>query len=190
MVNKYYYKLQDISTEDTHVVQKIQVGSKSLTLTFQWATASEEQCNMILKYLADMAKTDPIQMSNGNYVRDYDWLNYYVGLSDVDLNDWLDSVHDIPVAIVGKDRDVQIRYLQYRIGEALSITSIIRQYIEVMRWQVTVTGTDVSPTACLVELGGWNRHQDNAYSFRFLSGREYIGRNDLNELYIEFEVYE
>lgn len=186
---KYYYKLENISKEETAVSKAIRVGNRTITFNFQWAIASEEQCNMVMKHLVKRADTDPLSVQ-GNMDRTYNWLGYYVSLADKDLNEWLDTNPSIPFSIKSLPRNRQIQILQYRIQEALSIAAIVDQYVEVMRWQVSVVSADTDPTSCFVELGGWNRNQDNHYAFRFLSGRQYIGREDLNELYIEFEVYD
>lgn len=186
---KYYYKLSDVSIEETRVSKAIRVGNRTITFNFQWAISSEEQCNMVLKYLIKKANADPL-LVHGNVDRDYNWLTYYVNLIDVDLNDWLDTNPAIPFSIKEYTRERQIQVLNIRIQEAKELAAIVNQYTEVLRWQTTVTTPDTDSTSCFVELGGWNRNQDNHFAFRFLSGRQYIGRNDLNELYIEFEVYD
>ena len=56
--------------------QMIQVGSYVLTFNFQWAIVSAEQYTMILRYLNNKASNDPLVMA-GNYVRNYDWFEYY-----------------------------------------------------------------------------------------------------------------
>lgn len=187
---KYYYKFNDIPSGETSVTKSISVGSRTITFDFQWAIASEEQCNMVLRYLVKRAESDPLVVGK-NIDRTYNWLEYYVRLSEEDLNAYLDNPGArIPFAIKGLPRNRQIQILSYRIQEALSILSIVDQYVEVMRWQVTVSTADTDPTACFVELGGWNRNQDNHFAFRFLSGLPYIGKDNLNELYVEFEVYD
>lgn len=186
--NTYYYKISDIDEGTTSVTQNIQVGTKTIKFVFQWAIASEEQFNLILKYLTNKAANDPL-FEDGSYTRGYDWYNYYITLVDTDLDAWLDTDPILPVSLLNKSRVQQKYLLNIYITEAKSLQPAILLYAEVLKWGFTSTLEDEA-TVGYVQTGGWYRNQDNTYAFRFMSGQEQIGKNDLANVYIVFEVYD
>lgn len=186
----YYYKI-DNANNDTSLEQLIQVGSRALRFKFQWAIASEEQFDMVVKYLKDKADTDPILRSSGDYDRSYDWYTYYYSLVGVDLDAWLATDPELPNSIktastVARQKEL----LNLNISEAQTLRPIILLYTEVMRWQFSVSTSDTDTIAGVVESGGWYRNQDTKYSFMFYTNRDVITKDSLSEVYIVFEVYD
>ena len=190
-MTKYYYNILGIDTSLTNVKQVITVGSHTLTFVFQWAIVSEEQGNMVMRYLQNRAQADPVQLKDGNYNRDYDWFDYYLNIYNMGIDAWLASDPDMPVSLITAGSPAQLRSrLNTYITEMLTLRPAILLYTETMRWQFQVEGAGLSTTTGIVEPGGWFRSQDDIYSFRFRSARDYIGKEDINELAIEFEVYD
>ena len=185
--NTYYYKL-DVDSSETSVTQMIQAGTKTIQFDFQWAVASEEQFNLVARYLTNKANTDPLY-DDGEYDRSYDWYTYYMDLAGVDLDTWLDTNPILPHSIYGLTRSRQKSLLRLNITEAQSLQPAILLYTEVLKWQFTATVSG-DTTVGYVQPGGWYRNQDNSYSFRFLSGQTRIGKEDLSNVYIVFEVYD
>lgn len=187
----YYYNMADIDTEATKVSQVIVVGQRTITFQFQWAVASAEQGSLVASYLMRKASSDPLLLVDGNYNRNYDWYEYYAALFNVDLDIWLDSDPVLPASVVkASNRLQQKTILNRNITEARTLTPIVQLYTETMRWQFQAETAGLDTTTGLVEPGGWFRNQDSHYAFRFHSAREYIGQGDLNEIAIEFEVYD
>lgn len=173
----------------TTVVNNIQVGNEMVHFHFQWAVASEEQYNLITHYLDTKTKSDPLN-NEGTYTYDYDYIDYYTALADKteeELNDWLDTNPVLPNSILNSVRASQILMLKQRIAEAVTLSPVVAQYKEVLRWQFQATYKD-QITVGFIEPGGWYRNQDPELCFRFVSELPYIGRNDFNNVTIEFEV--
>ena len=175
--------------DTTSIVNNIQVGKEVIRFRFQWAVASEEQYNLIMRYINTKTKSDPLN-NDGVYTYDYDYMSYYLDLSamtEEELNDWLDTNPVLPNSILNSPRASQILMLQKRTAECITLKPVIDQYKEVIRWQFKATYKD-QVTVGFIEPGGWYRNQDPNLCFRFVSELPYIGRNDFNNVTIEFEV--
>lgn len=175
--------------DTTTIVNNIQVGTGTIRFRFQWAVASEEQYNIVMDYINTKTKSDPMD-NNGVYSYDYDYVAYYMGLSgrtDEQLNNWLDTDPILPHSIRIASRPSQLLMLHKRIAECETLDPVIKQYKEVLRWQFQATYKGQITTG-FIEPGGWYRNQDPELCFRFVSELPYIGRNDFNNVTIEFEV--
>lgn len=175
--------------DTTSVVNNVQVGKEVVRFRFQWAVASEEQYNLIMRYINTKTKSDPLN-DDGTYTYDYDYMSYYLNLATMteeELNDWLNTNPVLPNSILNSPRASQILMLQKRIEECITLKPVIDQYKEVIRWQFKATYKD-QITVGFIEPGGWYRNQDPDLCFRFVSELPYIGRNDFNNVTIEFEV--
>lgn len=185
----YTVQLSLPNTDDTVLVNNIQVGNEDIRFRFQWAVASEEQYNLIMRYIDTKTKSDPLN-NQGTYTYDYDYMDYYLRLADMsdeELNTWLDTNPILPNSIYNSERASQILMLQKRITEVITLQPVIAQYKEVLRWQFQATYKD-QITVGFIEPGGWYRNQDPDLCFRFVSELPYIGRTDFNNVTIEFEV--
>lgn len=191
MAISYICTLPKPDDGQTSLVKNITVGSKTLTFTFQWAIVSEEQYNIIMRYIEGKAHADPLIVGDV-YVRDYDPMSYYLQLRDMDeeeLNTWLDTDPTLPKSISLASRASQIIMLQERIAECLALEPTIQQYEEVLRWGFAMTYED-DITVGVIEPGGWYRNQDESFSFRFISDLDIIRYDDFDKVSIEFEVYD
>lgn len=174
---------------ETTVLKDITVGSRSIQFRFQWAVASEEQLNILLSYIETKMKSDPLEV-DGAYVHTYDYMGYYLALagkSEAELNEWLDSDPSLPISIQRVPRASQLLLLQSRIQECSALYPVLLQYKEVLRWQFHSL-YEGETNVGLVEPGGWYRSQDTAIQFRFVSSLDYIGKEDFNQVTLEFEV--
>lgn len=190
-MTKYYHNITGIDTSLTKVVQVVIVGNRTLTFTFQWAIASEEQAQLVDRYLTQLAETDPLVFSDKNFNREYDWYTYYANLFNQDLDEWLDTNPVLPMSVIkAGDRREQKIVLNRNIATAKTFTPIITLYAETLRWQFRMDCADTDTITGTVEPGGWFRNQDSKFAFRFHSARTYIGASDINELALEFEVYD
>lgn len=188
MVSKYLYKLPETNAA-TSVTQVIQAGPLVVNLDLQWAIASDEQYSMIMKQFAQYAQSDPLIMPDGSSNRTYSYLLYYYDLSKVNLNEFLDNPKSVlPMSIKGHPRYFQLSQLQKRITVCVNMMPIVSQYIEVLRWQARVKCNN-EVTIAVVQPGGWYRNQDDLFSFRFVSDLSYIGKDDLNTVTMEMEIY-
>lgn len=187
----YTYNLTQPDDDQMRVVQNISVGSKMLQFTFQWASTSQEQYDIIMRYLDMHASSDPIIMGD-TYVRDYDYLDYYMrlsGLKEEELIEWLDEAPPLPKSISLAPRVSQLVMLKERIATCEALQPTVDQYKEVLRWAFKMQ-YDEEITVGAVEPGGWYRNQDAEFSFRFVSDLPAIRYGDLGNVTIEFEVYD
>jgi len=189
MSTVYRAQLSKQSDEDTTIIKNIDVGDKSVLFRFQWAIVSEEQYDIVLNYIDTKRKSDPLNI-DGAYTYDYDYMEYYLNLApmtEAELNAWLDTNPVLPSSIQNKPRESQILTLNRRIAECEALKPVLDQYKEIVKWQFHATYQGQT-TVGYIEPGGWYRSQDPEFSFRFISDLEYIGRNDFNNVTIEFEV--
>lgn len=185
------YTLQLALPEDeaTTVVNNIQVGKDMVSFRFQWAVASEEQYNIVLRYIDTKTRSDPLNV-NGAFTYNYDYMEYYLGLADKtdeELNAWLDTHPVLPNSILNSVRASQILMLKKRVAECLVLQPVVAQYKEVVKWQFRAIFKD-QVTVGVIEPGGWYRNQDPYLRFRFVSELSHIGRKDFNNVTIEFEA--
>ena len=190
-MNRYKFLLNDVNSEDTTVLRTVQVGKHRLQFTFQWAIASDEQLQLVYRYLQTKAMSDPLKDVDGNYNRHYDWFAYYGALIGADLSKWLDTNPVLPMSVLKQTtREQQISVLNMYIEEAETLVPILLLYHETVLWQFRTVLDDHEQTTGLLRLGGWFRNQDNTLAFRFTSELEGIEQGDLSNVTIEFEVYD
>lgn len=186
---KYYYKIDNANNE-TDFTQLIRVGSRTLEFRFQWAIVSEEQFDIVVRYLRQKANTDPILRRNGNYDREYNWYVYYMNLVGLDLNEWLDSGPELPASIVHKPRNKQLALLKSFIKEVRTLQPAVLLYADVLKWGFKMTCDDLPTTVGNVQPGGWYHNQSDKLSFRFTSKLDNIDKESISQVVIEFEVYD
>ena len=189
MSSLYTVKLSKQSSDDTTVLCNIDVAGRTLNFRFQWAIVSEEQYNIILNYIRTKTRSDPLFVQ-GSYTYEYDYMAYYLELADKteeELVEWLDTNPVLPNSILNAPRASQILMLNNRIRECITLEPVIAQYKEIVKWQFHAVYKD-QVTVGYIEPGGWYRHQDPEISFRFVSDLAYIGKNDFDNVTLEFEV--
>lgn len=189
MGTKYILPLKKPVADATTIYKTIVIGDKQISFQFQWSIASEEQYNIIEQYVNTKMRSDPF-LVNGSYVYQYDYINYYArlyGMSDEQLNDWLDANPLLPNSIALMSRDSQLQTLRQRIEEAAALKAVINHYREEMSWHFQATYRSEITTG-VMELGGWYRSQDPELQFRFVSQLTHIGKNDFDNVTLEFEV--
>lgn len=185
----YYYKINNQNNEDSFT-QLIRVGNRTVEFHFQWAIVSEEQFGMVSRYLNRKANTDPILRRNGNYDRDYNWYSYYISLVGIDLGQWLDSQPELPISLIDKPRTKQLSLLRTNIQAVLELQPAVVLYMDLLKWGFQMSCDDLDTAVGNVQPGGWYHSQDTKLSFRFTSEMETIGRDDISQVIIEFEVYD
>lgn len=189
MSTLYTLQLELPETNATNVVTNVRVGNEEVRFQFQWAIASEEQLNIILRYIDTKTKSDPLN-NDGVYTYEYDYMDYYMRLADKteqELSDWLDTNPVLPNSILSAPRPSQLLMLNNRILECRALDPVIKQYREVVKWQFVALYKGQT-TVGYIEPGGWYRNQDPEMCFRFISDLAYIGQQDFNNVTIEFEV--
>ena len=189
MGTKYVLALKKPVADATVIYKTITVGNKQVIFQFQWSIASEEQYRIVEQYINTKMKSDPF-LINGAYVYQYDYIDYYArlyGMSDAQLNDWLDSDPLLPNSISLMRRDSQLQTIRQRSEEAAALKSVVNHYKEEMSWHFQATYRSEITTG-VMELGGWYRSQDPELQFRFVSPLTHIGKNDFDNVTLEFEV--
>jgi hypothetical protein len=185
----YRAQLSKQSDDDTTIINSIDVGDKTILFRFQWAIVSEEQYSIVLNYIDTKRKSDPLNI-DGAYTYDYDYMQYYLNLAlmtEEELNDWLGTNPVLPSSIQNMQRTSQLLALRRRINECIALKPVLDQYKEIVKWQFHATYQD-QITVGYIEPGGWYRSQDPEFSFRFISDLDYIGKDDFNNVIVEFEV--
>lgn len=189
MGSKYTLALTSTTEGATLIYKTITVGEKEVHFRFQWSVASEEQFSIIEQYINTKMKSDPF-LIEGSYVYEYDYIGYYdalFGKSDVQLGEWLDTDPLLPNSIRAMERSAQINTLKDRATEAHALKGAVDHYKEELKWHFQADYRDET-TVGVIEPGGWYRSQDPVLQFRFVSPLAYIGKNDFNNVTIEFEV--
>ena len=173
----------------TTIFKNITVGERNIQFRFQWAIASEEQYDIIQNYLTTKTRSDPLCV-DGAYTYNYDFLEYYLPLSqmsEAQLEEWLDEDPVLPASVASAKRPAQIIMLKTRAKEAAALEPVVSQYKEVLKWQFHCVYNNET-TVGVIEPGGWYRSQDTDLQFRFVSELTYIGRKDFERVVLEFEV--
>lgn len=179
MAKYYTLILDDIDiADDTFSFDMSVTPQVQLQVTGHWDTVLQYQYDVIKKQLIAMAKADPLN-DNGEYIRDYDYIDYYMALVGVNLENWLVSNPVIPNDIKNAPLATQIFILQERIAFCQDLQPILQKYEEGLRWNVNVTDSNGITTAAVIQPGGWFRNQADDYSFSFLSTKSHVGIDDL-----------
>lgn len=168
------------------------VGNKNFTLRFLWDTAAEEQYNELIDACKVEASSDSLKYDD-HYERDYDYVEYWEqfrSMSNQQRLEWAKNpTWAIPSSFVGLTPERRVVLIQEHLEDTAEVTRRLTVFKECMRWQVVVDMEDERDVA-VVQTGGWYRNQDNSYAFRFVSSLSEIGRDDLKNVTMEFEVYD
>lgn len=189
MGTKYALPLTKPVEGATTIYKTVNVGDKEVIFQFQWSIASEEQYDIVQQYIDTKMRSDPF-LINGSYVYQYDYVDYYArlyGMTDEQLGEWLDTDPLLSNSIAAMDRSAQITTLKQRAEEAAALRSIVNHYKEIMKWHFQASYRSEITTG-VMELGGWYRSQDPELQFRFVSPLTHIGKDDFNNVTLEFEV--
>lgn len=189
MGTKYALPLTKPVEGATTIYKTVNVGDKEVIFQFQWSIASEEQYDIVQQYIDTKMRSDPF-LINGSYVYQYDYVDYYArlyGMTDEQLGEWLDTNPLLSNSIAAMDRSAQITTLKQRAEEAAALRSIVNHYKEIMKWHFQASYRSEITTG-VMELGGWYRSQDPELQFRFVSPLTHIGKDDFNNVTLEFEV--
>ena len=181
----YALNLED-TQENPYVISASIPGTGiSLVISFKWDDTTQEQADLFDKYVSQLSQNDPLIKET--YDREYDYVQYYLSLEDLDLDEWLDSNPTLPQSLVEKERVIQKKKIKERISLCQNISTLQLQYKELLQWSVKVEDTNGNIYTSVLRLGGWNLNQSENYAFRFVSNdKENIGKNDLQ--YVIFEV--
>ena len=196
MANIYTYQMTHTEEDGDDFITSIQVGDYIVQFRFLWPTASYEQYSNIERHYNKMTKNDPL-IADDIINTDYNYIVYYLKARDEIKNivspnpyrDWLDSQEYLPRSISVAPSMSQELMLQERIAECSTVEPIIAQYIEVLRWQFRMSFEDEVNVGTITP-GGWYRNQNTMFSFRFVTELESVGRDDINNVTIQFEVYQ
>ena len=159
--------------------QEISAGSHALLFTFQWPEDEQTQYNVLEQNIQNAAHNDPLVLADGNYKRDYDYVDFW-------LHADLEATIEWPLSMLNKTSEGRGTYLQEKQAECLVLDELRDQYKELLFWNFTCDDGDKITTGIL-HLGGWFCYGERGtYRFRFVSEKEEIGRNDLS--YVQIEV--
>lgn len=185
---KYMYTITLEELQDSFT-ELIQVGNYILQFDFQWSVVTEEQGGYVLQYLRNRAMNDPILKSFG-LDRSYSWYQFYIGLVNIDLGEWLNTNPELPLSLHKVSRGRQLELLNNRIAEVKTLRPAVTLYHEMLKWHFTMTSSELGTTVGCVLPGGWYRNKDANLAFRFTSALPTIGKDDITKVTIEFEVYD
>nr|DAQ07686.1 MAG TPA: hypothetical protein [Caudoviricetes sp.] len=181
----YALSLED-TQENPYAISAFIPGTGiSLSISFRWDDTTQEQSDLFDKYVSQLSQNDPLIKET--YDREYDYVQYYLSLEDLDLDKWLDSNPVLPQSLIERERVIQKKKIKERISLCQNISALQLQYKESLQWSVKVEDTNGNTYTSVLRLGGWNLNQAENYAFRFVSDdKENIGKNDLQ--YVTFEV--
>lgn len=179
MAEYYRINLDNISIENNSFSFSATVGTGlQLQIEGSWDTVLQYQYDIIKNRLVTMAKADPLY-DEGDYARDYDYMDYYMALDGVNLSDWLDTNPPIPNSLKTLTKETQIYILQDRIAFCKELQPVLIKYEEGLRWNVVIKDSNGVKTSAVVQPGGWFRNQADDYSFVFTSTKDHVGYDDL-----------
>lgn len=160
--------------------QEFTAGSAVLSFTFSWPENEQVQYDTLMRNIGNKAKGDPLVVEN-NYVRDYDYLDYYLNMSE-ETKVW-------PISLQDKTQEEREEIITQRILECEVLKEVKDQYEELLCWNFRCDdGTRI--TTGLLRLGGWFCWPEGNPRFRFISSKEQIGREDLQFVTIEVQTDE
>lgn len=172
----------------------ISVAGTILVFKFQWAVVSSEQEALVIDYVNNKMKSDPLveRDSHGHieYNYSYDWINFYlqfVGKTDEELNAWLDNNTEVPMSIEKAVRASQLLMIKARRTEAMALKQVLDLYKETCTWQFQMSHNN-QVTCGVIRPGGWFHTEDPNLSFRFVAEVDHIRKNDLSITELEIEV--
>ena len=187
----YTYHASLTTVNGTSFTQTFSVGSHTLSITFLWDTANEEQYTILYRALAARASSDPlIKASDSSYInRDYDWIDWMLALP-TDIETALNEGMEYPQSMRKVSNTIKANLLQESKEEAAALKVLIDPLITQLAWNVTVTDENGNITTGVVRPGGWLHNQDSSWRIRFVSSLTDIGKDDLLNMQLEFEVDE
>lgn len=170
----------------------VSVGSKSITMSFLWDNAAEEQYNELVQACKVESQSDPLK-EVGYYNKDYDYIEYWEQFRNMSQQQRLDWCKNPtwapPASFSGLSPERQVVLIGEHLEDTQEATRRLTVFKECMRWQVKADYEGDIDVA-VVQTGGWYRQQNSIYAFRFVSSLDEIGRDDLKTVTIEFEVYD
>ena len=159
--------------------QEFAAGDYTLSFTFSWPNEEQVQYDNLLTNLANPANNDPIVDADGNYVRDYDYIEYWLGVTE-ETTEW-------PISTRNLSAEGKQAYVEEKQAECLALKEIKEIYEELLFWNFVCTDGEKTTTGIL-HLGGWFCFAENGYMFRFVSDKAEIGREDLKYVRVEVQI--
>lgn len=167
----------------------ITAGSQSLTAEFTWPTEVQDEYDNWERVFAQLSQGDPIN-EGSTYNRTYDWIDYYLNLQDVDLDEWLATSPALPESIAQALVFKQKEIIQLRTADAQKLNDIRQLYKENLVWMFSFTDTLGRTSTGVVRPGGWYQYQDNYYSFRFVASLDSIQKDQIQYVQMEITIYD
>ena len=186
----YNYLLDIDSTDVNTITQVITAGSYKFSFVFTWDTVNQEQYDILARGLEDRAKADPLLTTDGEIIRDYDWIDWYLSLP-VDIEQALIDGLEYPQSLKDTQLSVKANIMNERKQEAKELATVRRVYEEQLVWNVAIQELSSSDIFTgVVRPGGWINNQSEDWRVRFVTALEDVAKDQLNRVYIEFEVKE
>lgn len=188
-MNTYNYRITtDTATTNTATLL-VSAGIRSFQFNFVWDTVNQEQYDILDKGLKDRALADPL-LDGSDIIRDYDWIDWYLALP-LDIESYLINGGAYPQSLRNTDTAVRANLMNESRDEAKVLSRIRNIYKDQLVWNVVITELTTSKVLTgVVRPGGWINNQSDIWRVRFVSALTEIGKEDLNKVFIEFEVDE
>lgn len=157
-----------------------------------WDNVLQYQYDIIKEGLRTRSSSQPLLLPNGELLRTYDYIQYYLPFTDpeFDFEEWWngDKSEGVPFD-VSRMELTQAQYLiNQRAGFCKELFPIVQKYKEGLRWNVLVEDNNGGRTSAVIQPGGWFRNQALNYSFKFISEKASIGVSDLPYVTMIIEV--
>lgn len=188
-MNTYNYRITtDTEASDTAALL-ISAGTRSFQFNFAWDTVNQEQYDILDRGLKDRALADPL-LDGSDIIRDYDWIDWYLALP-IDIENYLNNGGAYPQSLRNTAVAVRANLMNEFREEAKVLKRIRTIYIDQLVWNVVITELTTSKVLTgVVRPGAWINNQSDIWRVRFVSALTEIGKEDLNKVFIEFEVDE
>lgn len=157
-----------------------------------WDKVLQYQYDIIEEGLKTRSSSQPLLLPNGELLRTYDYIQYYLPFTDPEFNfeEWWngDKPEGVPFD-VSRMELTQAQYLMNQRAEfCKELSPIIQKYREGLRWDILIEDNKGERTSAVIQPGGWFRNQMLDYSFKFISEKASIGVDDLSYVTMIIEV--
>lgn len=141
-MSSYIYNLSDViqSDNENEIIDfNLKAGNELYNIHIRWFPADvEEQLNYLMDSIRRLRNTEPLKDSiTGQIVRDYDYLEYYLSIQDI--QEWLATSTLLPIYLASIED--KVAKIQEKIDECTLLNIAINRYKECAKWYITCTNS-------------------------------------------------
>ena len=165
-------------------------GDHSLECVFQWPDEVQTQLDTLQRIIDGYAKSDPIIKEDGSYDRNYDYIDYYTSIPDYGsgMVEWWEEQTEVPQSLYKSDFPYTL--LTQRKELCMELNAYLNDLQDMLVYQCIIKDETGYKSVMSVRPGAYCCWRDTAWSLRFTSNLEQIGKDDLDKTTVEVLIYE